>query len=169
MTDTYRIRSVETWVQARDDYLGGMSAVAVCHRHDLGLSAFRRRARKYGWRRKDQADPAPAELDLTIYDDLHVDDEVELARLRFVQALSHGKAIEAARWRRLWVQMRDELAEFDAEFFRGYTPEQRAAVLADRDDDEDSPEEALLLAAPAPAPSPDEKVHHVHSVFSEPD
>ncbi len=165
MTETYRIRSVETWVQARDDYLGGMSALAVCHRYDLGLSAFRRRARKYGWRRRDQADPAPAELDLTIYDDLRADEEVELARLRFVQALSHGRAVEAARWRRLWRQMRDELAAFDAEFFRGCTPEERAAALADdRDDDDDSPRDALLLAAP-----PDEKVHYVHSNFSEPD
>lgn len=162
MTETYRIRSVQTWVQARDDYLGGMSAEAVCHRHDLGLSAFRRRARKYGWRRMDQADPAPAELDLTIYADVDDDEEVQLARLRYLQALNHGRSIDAARWRRLWMQMRDDLE--DAALFRACDPARKAARPPRRPLDEDSPEDARLLAA-LPLLSA-EKVHDVHHVFS---
>ena len=66
MTEPYRIREAAIWAQARTDYLSGLSAEAVCRRHDLGLSAFRRRARKYGWRRSDQVEPPPGELDLNL-------------------------------------------------------------------------------------------------------
>ena len=45
MTDAYRIREAAVGAKARTDYLSGLSAEAVCRRHDLGLSAFRRRAR----------------------------------------------------------------------------------------------------------------------------
>ena len=74
MTEPYRIREAAIWAQARTDYLSGLSAEAVCRRHDLGLSAFRRRARKYGWRRSDQVEPPPGELDLNLYSDLDMDD-----------------------------------------------------------------------------------------------
>lgn len=181
MTDTYRIRSADTWARARDDYLSGMGAEAVCHRYDLGLSAFRRRARKYGWRRSDQADPAPAELDLSIYEDIGPDDEVRMARLRFIQALNQGRSTEAARWRRLWHELRDELDAFHAEFYLGLSPAQIAARIAadeqaEDEEDDDAQDGAPALAAPAcgalsaPAPTarPTEKVHNVHSVFSEP-
>lgn len=154
MSYTYRIRPAETWVQARDDYLGGLSAETVCRIHDLGLSAFRRRAKKYGWRRMDQNGDPAAEGDLSIYDDIGPDEKVETARLRFIQSLEHGKAVEAQRWRRLWHELRAEADAFDEDFFRGMTPEEIAkcrAQLANEDDDEDeTEEEALLLGAPAP-------------------
>lgn len=51
MTDPYRIRSPETWDAAREAYLSGLSAAEACVRFDLGLSAFRKRAREEGWRR----------------------------------------------------------------------------------------------------------------------
>ena len=86
MTDAYRIREARIWAQARADYLSGLSAEAVCRRHDLGLSAFRRRARKYGWRRSDQVEPPPGELDLNLYADLDMDDLARTARLRFAEA-----------------------------------------------------------------------------------
>ena len=53
----YRVRSQQIWDLARDDYLAGEPARIVCRRYDLGLSAFRIRARKAGWRRQDQDDP----------------------------------------------------------------------------------------------------------------
>lgn len=198
MTDTYRIRSAETWLMARDDYLSGMSAEAVCHRHDLGLSAFRRRARRYGWRRVDQADPAPADLDLSIYDDIDPDDQVETARLRFIQALNHGRSVEAIRWRRLWHELRTEMTEQDVEFFGESDPARLAARVAaarhDMDQDDITPGlDALAMTQPpaldaqvrnaalsAPEPVPAQPqgasaragnvhdVHYVHPVFSEP-
>lgn len=176
MTESYRIRSAETWARARDDYLGGMGAEAVCHRYGLGLSAFRRRARKYGWRRSDQADPAPTEVDLSIYDDIGPEDEVRMARLRFVQALNQGRSTEAARWRRLWHELRDELEAFHAEFYRGLSPAQIAACIAadEQADDEEDDAPALAapvrgaLSAPKSAALPVGKVHDVHSVFSAP-
>ncbi|KQW83607.1 hypothetical protein [Brevundimonas sp. Root1279] len=175
MTETYRIRSPETWAQARDDYLAGLDAAAVCRRYDLGLSAFRRRARRQGWRRIDQDDPAPGDLDLAIYDDVTSDDQLEMAYLRFVQALDQGKAVEAARWRRLWLEMRAEDAALDAELFPGRTRAEVAALLAAEREEDERVEDARLLAATAPitprtaalpAPGPAEKVHDVHSTFS---
>lgn len=49
-------RSGTVWALARQDYLAGGSAIEVCERHGLNLSTFRWRARKEGWRLKDQSD-----------------------------------------------------------------------------------------------------------------
>lgn len=173
MTEPYRIRSPETWLQARDDYLSGLAAETVCRRHDLGLSAFRRRARKYGWRRVDQADPEPADPDLSIYDDIELDDQIRLARLRYLHALDRGRSVEAARWRRLWGELRAESAAFHAEFFAGMSPDQVAAFAAAEDRADETEAEVALLAAPVTpaltAPPADsiapDNVHDVHSTF----
>jgi hypothetical protein len=134
MTEPYRIRSPETWAQARDDYLAGLDAESVCRRHDLGLSAFRRRARKYGWRRVDQDDPAPRDpdrdLDLSIYDDVTAEEQIRMARQRFTRALDHGRPMEAARWRRLWRELCAETQALDADLFPGMGRAEVAALLA---------------------------------------
>ncbi len=101
MTDTYRIRSEETWAAARADYAAGLSGPEVCERHDIGLSAFRKRARDGAWRRADQPDP--------VWEDEEPDDlpEVDLAATaawalkRMGVAIRRGRAIEALRWQRL--------------------------------------------------------------------
>lgn len=54
MRRPYTVRSAQYWDQARDAYLAGETADAVCRRFNLGLSAFRKRARAHGWRRQDQ-------------------------------------------------------------------------------------------------------------------
>lgn len=155
MTDPYRIRPAETWVQARDDYLAGLSAETVCRRHDLGLSAFRRRARKFGWRRSDQVEPPPGEIDLSPYEDMDMDEQVRTARLRFVQALDIGRATEARRWRTLWLELRAACDELDADFWKGMSPDQikafRAAMYA-QEAEADATEEALLSSPPLPGP-----------------
>ncbi|WP_395945456.1 hypothetical protein [Brevundimonas sp.] len=149
MSQTYRIRSISVWAQARDDYLSGLTAETVCRRHDLGLSAFRRRARKYGWRRSDEILPPPGEVDRSIYDDVTLDDQVETAQLRFVEALEVGKATEARRWRRLWLELREASDALDAEMFPGMTPMQIQALLAaEAPEDDETEAEALWLAAP---------------------
>lgn len=167
MTEPYRIRSAETWAQAREDYLAGMDAEAVCRRYDLGLSAFRRRARREGWRRMDQGDP-PIDTDLSIYDDIDPTEQADLARLRFLQALNHGKAVEAARWRRLWLEMRDANAALDADLFPGMSPAQVSALLAADYAAVDANADRLALLAPgrSPALASPEKVHDVHANFS---
>ena len=179
MTYPYRIHAPEVWAQARDDYLAGLEAEAVCRRHDLGLSAFRRRARKYGWRRVDQTDPKPAGPNLAIYDDLTPDEEVEMARLRFVHALEQGRPMEAIRWRRLWKEMKAEADAMDALLFPGEEKYTFRLHLADDPLGDETEEEFLLLSAdpddvldeplgePAPSdPAPVENVHDVHSIFS---
>lgn len=157
MTETYRIRSPETWAQARDDYLAGMDAETVCRRHDLGLSAFRRRARKYGWRRIDQDDPAPDDLDLSVYEDLQLEDQIRTAHLRFARALDQGRPIEAGRWRRLWSQLCDYNNALKDDLFRGSSRDEVAALLAAEADDETEDEVRLLSAPVRPglsAPTP---------------
>lgn len=100
MTTPYRIRDAEVWARARDDYLAGMDAESVCRRYDLGLSCFRRRARKFGWRRLDQAAPSPGG-ELAIYADIDINEQIDIVYRRFNQALEAGRALEAVRWRRL--------------------------------------------------------------------
>lgn len=148
MTELYRIRPADVWVQARDDYLSGLSAETVCRRHDLGLSAFRRRARRYGWRRSDQVDPPPGELNLALYDDLTPEEQIATARLRFLEALEVGKATEARRWRRLWIELCDARNAIDAEFMAGMTPQEMAASLAEDAGTDETEDEARLLGAP---------------------
>lgn len=110
MTDahaSYRIRSPETWAAARDAYLAGESAESVCVRFDLGLSAFRKRAKAEGWRRVDQADPAPLDPDPDEDEDEDGEDDfdaADMARIawrRVGRAIARGRSAEAARWLRL--------------------------------------------------------------------
>lgn len=145
MTDPYRIRPAEIWVQAREDYLSGLSAETVCRRHDLGLSAFRRRARKYGWRRSDQVEPPPGEADLSLYDDIDPEEQMQTARLRFIEALEIGKATEARRWRSLWLELREARDAFNADFFRGMSPDGVEAFLAVEAAGDETEAEAQLL------------------------
>ena len=164
MTGTYRIRCADTWAQARDDYIAGMDAESVCRRYDLGLSAFRRRARKYGWRRVDQPDPAPGVNDLAIYEDVEIAEQAMTAHLRFVQALEAGRALEAARWRRLWSELCDARRRLDADIFADLSPVEIAALRAEDAAADEAEDEALRLAPPdRPAlTGPAEKVHDVH-------
>jgi hypothetical protein len=101
MTDSYRIRSAETWEAARDAYLAGETAEGVCARFDLGLRTFRARAADEGWRRADRPDPEPFEYS----DDLDAGiDEAELRRMagaRMASAVRRGLVSEALRWARL--------------------------------------------------------------------
>jgi len=103
MSDTqgYRIHSAETWIQARDDYLTGFSADEVCARYDMGLSAFRARARREGWRRVDQSDPDVVIEDLSILPDAGLTDMVRAAWKRMSAAILLGRGVEAARWQRI--------------------------------------------------------------------
>ena len=101
MTDTYRIRSPETWAQAREAYAAGQTAETVCARFDLGVSTFKARAKDEGWRRSDQPDPEPIPGDL---DDLpELDDAalIALARKRMSAAVQRGLIGEALRWGRM--------------------------------------------------------------------
>ncbi|MBB4084236.1 hypothetical protein [Brevundimonas lenta] len=102
MTDGYRIRSPETWDQAREAYLAGEPAPVVCERFDIGLSAFRRRAREEGWRRSDQPD---TELEPDVPDDELPDFDpgrtIRVAAGRMALAVERGRVYEALRWGRL--------------------------------------------------------------------
>lgn len=110
MTDTYRIRTDETWAEARADYLTGFTAEEVCRRHDIGLSALRQRARREGWRRNDQADPTP-EDDFDVFDDLEPPELVEMAWRRLAAAIARGRGADAARWQRIHAALHARVQE----------------------------------------------------------
>ncbi len=102
MTEPYRVRTPETWSAAREAYVSGASAEEACARFDLGLSAFRKRAREEGWRRVDQDDPDPhdCETDAALPD---IDDEAlaALAFRRMSVEARKGRLTQALAWGRL--------------------------------------------------------------------
>jgi len=98
----YRIRSDEVWDRARRDFLAGDTAASVCDRYDLRLGTFKHRAAREGWRRSDQPDPEPVDLEAEAANGLP--DYVQMAAhalIRSDRALRRGRAPEAAAWLRL--------------------------------------------------------------------
>lgn len=104
-----RCRSPETWARARDEYLAGRTAHQVCDRYDIGLTAFRDRARVEGWRRADQPDPDPLnDIDPNELEALAQAPAHELTRIawaRMAAALGRGRDREARSWMRLYEQL----------------------------------------------------------------
>ena len=141
MTDAYRIRSPEVWDRARADSLAGAAAEEVCRRHDLGLSAFRARARRDGWHRADQPDPTPGEDDLALHGLVDASELADLAWRRMARAIDQGRATEALRWQRLHAMFQVPIAE-------GMEP----------------PEPKV--ASPRPTANRPANVHDVHAIFS---
>lgn len=157
MTDAYRIRTDETWAEARADYLIGFTAEEVCRRHDIGLSALRQRARREGWRRTDQDDPVAADDDLDVFDDVEAPDLVDMAWRRLAAAVARGRAADAARWQRIHAQL---LARAQEEATRDHSD----VLTAARD--------AALPPEQRPVPWPrlratGENVHDLHSNYPE--
>ncbi|KQR56849.1 hypothetical protein [Brevundimonas sp. Leaf168] len=158
----YRVRSQEIWDLARDDYLAGEPARIVCRRYDLGLSAFRIRARKGKWRRGDQDDPDlydPA-LELEAVEDIAFSGMADTARRRLQLALLDGEATEAQRWLRI----------FETLSSMASAPGDVHTLHPDF-----SPRPSDGTDAPAPRPSMDEagsgpgEAHRLHPVLSSDD
>lgn len=124
MSAAPRIRSQFTWDMARDAYLGGEPAAEVCRRFDLGLSAFRARARRCGWRRRDQPDPFVDDPDASL-EAMDLDDDGdapqpsgagvaysgasdlrEVAWRRVRRAVDGGRVLEAKRWLAVLAELR---------------------------------------------------------------
>ncbi|MFA4939281.1 hypothetical protein [Brevundimonas sp.] len=149
----YRVRSQQVWDLARDDYLAGEPARVVCRRYDLGISAFRVRARKAGWRLQDQDDPDmydPA-VELEDIEDIDLSAMAQTARRRLQLSLMDGEATEALRWLKIF------------ETLSSMTPETPAETRNVH----------RLHPEFSPAPSNLDEVHRLHPVFddagSEPD
>lgn len=125
-----RIRSEAVWNRARDAYLVGATAADVCARFGLGMSTFRARARRCGWRRADLPDPFVDDPDEQLCH-LPLDDEGDAphpvqagvrnsgaADLRVSswrrarRAIDAGDVLEARRWLRLMAEL-SELARYE--------------------------------------------------------
>ncbi len=124
-TRTYRVRGEETWREARAEYAAGTPAEQVCERHDLGLSAFRKRAKAEGWRRGDLPVPPPEPEPDVLPPPPPLPELVAQAMARLAWCLARGRLAEASACARLHKYLRALAAEEarGAEF---------AAFLADR-------------------------------------
>jgi hypothetical protein len=117
-----RVAPDPVWIAVRGDYLAGLSAPACCRRHGVGLTALRQRAKDEGWRRTDQAWPAPRPLDDDddtaelhartggVLDRVEFSDLTTLALRRMMRAVLDGDAAGALRWRRVREAMQAEAA-----------------------------------------------------------
>ena len=106
----YRVRPEEVWQKAKREYLDGYSAEAVCAEFDLGLSAFRQRARREGWRRSDAAEGEPA-CEATAFPPEPeaappTDELVDMAWRSMAQAIRRGKVYEARAWMKLHAELK---------------------------------------------------------------
>ncbi len=94
--------SDETWARARADYLAGESASVVCDRYGMRVSTLRNRAAVEGWRRQDQPEPEPVDLEAELEAGLpDYTDMAAHALIRLNRAILKGHATEAGRWMRL--------------------------------------------------------------------
>ncbi|MBG7615807.1 hypothetical protein IWC96_11025 [Brevundimonas sp. BAL450] len=145
------------WAAARDEYLAGSPAEAVCRRHDLRLSTFRRHAREQGWRRMDQEPDAPSPQDdpLVIPDgpsgasrDAPQRDQqatpltavqmVEKAWSHVQAAVAAGRLIEARGWLRLYKDLKpfaryEEIAAREARMEQASADRRAAEAPADEE------------------------------------
>ena len=113
-----RTGDARRWDAARDEYLAGSPAEAVCRRHDLRLATFRRRAREKGWRRMDQPEPdTPPQQDepLVIPEappgaigdaPLTAAQMVEKCWSHIQTAVAAGQLIQARGWLRLYKDLK---------------------------------------------------------------
>ena len=102
----YHRVSDDTWARARADYLAGESAPVVCDRYGMRLSTLRNRAAAEGWRRQDQPEPDPVDLELEREQGLpDPADMAAHALIRLNRAILRGHATEAGRWMRLHVRL----------------------------------------------------------------
>jgi len=144
----YRVRSEGVWQAARDEYVAGEAAETVCARYDLGLSAFRQRARREGWRRSDAEDPAAGGgADSPAYPPPYppepeaaplTEEMADLAWRSAAQAIRRGRVYEARAWMKLRQALQEEVrreasAKRQADWQAGKPDAQLDAMKATRD------------------------------------
>ena len=140
------------WAAARDEYLAGSPAEAVCRRHDLRLATFRRRALREGWRRMDQPPPVPAPAPPSQDEPLVIPEApealsgtpltagqmVDKAWSHVQAAVAAGRLIEARGWLRLYKELKpfvryEEIAAREARMEREATERRAAEEAADEE------------------------------------
>lgn len=170
----YRVRSQQVWDLARDDYLAGEPARVVCRRYDLGISAFRVRARKAGWRLQDQDDPDmydPA-VELEDIEDIDLKAMALSARRRLQLSLMDDEATEALRWLKIFETLSSLAADTPAETPPAETPNVHrlhpdfAPAAPDLDDLDDLDEAHTLHPVFDDAGSEPDEVHRLHPVLT---
>ena len=171
------------WAAARDEYLAGSPAEAVCRRHDLRLATFRRRALREGWRRMDQPEAEPLSRPeqnepLVIPEAPQAPSGTPLTAAQMVErcwshiqtAVAAGRVIEARNWMRLYKDLKpfaryEEIAAREARMDRE-AADRRAAEAAAA---EASAGDRLVIPEAPEAPSDDQNVALPLHCFSAPE
>jgi hypothetical protein len=164
----HRSYGPKVWERARAEYEGGQPASLICKAYGIGLSTFRERAAREGWRRCDaEPDMSPADADrLDALGD--TDDDPHALTLmawrRFALAVRDGDRLAARAWLRLHRELGREMRELweDMELGDEYARLRRAELeeepvasfsLTARDEDGAASEGS---AADSPAGDPDQ-------------
>jgi hypothetical protein len=149
-----RTGDARRWDAARDEYLAGSPAEAVCRRHDLRLATFRRRAREKGWRRMDQPEAdaqepssaPPAQDEPLVIPDappgasrdaaLTAAQMVEKCWSHIQTAVAAGQLIQARGWLRLYKDLKpfarhEEIAAREARMDREAADRREAEAAAE--------------------------------------
>ena len=115
----------EVWARVREDYVAGLSVAACCHRHGMGESTLRNRARLEGWMRQTTGWVPSNQLDawdegVILEDDIEGNlDRIEYCQLwyvasrRMMRAVLRGDATAALRWRRVKRMLDEDEAELE--------------------------------------------------------
>lgn len=191
MTQGHITRSAATWDAARDAYLAGQSAPAVCERFHLNESTFRDRSRREKWRRADQPDPEPhQEVPTEALPLPDMEETFRIASARVTLAVRENRIEDALRWGRIMnlalrdrdvrsrlevraaeVQRRIELkgAVSAMRGLHGAYSEYHQTVRAELDAREAAVERREAAARPAPASHPSHCSHPVFISGAEPE
>lgn len=96
------VRGPETWARIRDAFIGGETAGALASRFGVGESTVRTRARLEGWRRRDLAAGADAQLAAAAAGPPHDPaDHAAQAVRRAAEEARFGRLDAAERWARV--------------------------------------------------------------------
>lgn len=121
----HRPRGPAVWARAREEYEDGEPAPGICRRYGIGLSTFRERAAREGWRRRDADELTPADAErLDALGDVEEGPHaLTLCWGRFALAVRDGDRLGARAWLRLHRELRGEMRELleDIELDEAYS------------------------------------------------
>jgi hypothetical protein len=145
----HRKHGPRVWDWARADYEGGQPASVICKTYNSGLSTFRERAAREGWRRCD-AEPEMLPADADRLDALSDNDDdphalALLAWKRFALSLRDGDRLGARAWLRLHREMRTEMRHI----LDDIALDEEYAALRTRGPDPDRQDDGAPTGAPS--------------------
>lgn len=114
---SHRIRNADVWAAARQLYAAGATGPEVMERYGIERSAFYERARREGWRRRDQLEDQPLHDEYDLTPDQVNRSAADLAADAWgnvCRSIDRGRLAEARGWTAIFRELR-ALAVLQAE------------------------------------------------------